>query len=64
MQLLIKAQAELEALVKHKERTHEEWLEEEKQKELKLMDEIAGQRFFRSKEANLEADRLIEELAE
>jgi flagellar export protein FliJ len=48
-QLLIKAQADLEALVKHKEKAREEWLEEEKKRELKMLDEIAGQRYFRAK---------------
>jgi flagellar export protein FliJ len=48
-QLLIKAQAELEALVKHKDKAREEWLEEEKRMELKMLDEIAGQRYFRAK---------------
>ena len=50
IQLLIKAQAELEALNKHREKAYEEYLEEEKQKELKLMDEIAGQRYFRNQQ--------------
>ncbi|MCE3235451.1 MAG: Flagellar FliJ protein [Vampirovibrio sp.] len=48
-ELLIKAQADLEALVKHKEKAREEWLEEEKKLELKMLDEIAGQRYFRAK---------------
>ena len=47
IQLLIKAQADLEALIKHKERAHEEYLEEEKQLEMKQMNEVAGQRYFR-----------------
>lgn len=51
IQLLIKAQADLEALVKHKERAYEEYLEEEKQLELKQMNEIAGQRYFRQQQA-------------
>jgi flagellar export protein FliJ len=38
---------ELEALEKHKERAKEEWLEEEKQAEMKLLDEVASQRYFR-----------------
>lgn len=53
-QLLIKAQAELEALVKHKEKAYEEWLEEEKRKELKMLDEVAGQRYFRAQQQELE----------
>jgi flagellar FliJ protein len=52
-QLLIKAQAELEALVKHKEKTYEEYLEEEKRKEMKLLDEVAGQRYFRAQQEQL-----------
>lgn len=47
--LLLKAQAELEALSKHKEKAREEWLEEEKKREMKILDEIAGQRYFRAK---------------
>jgi flagellar export protein FliJ len=48
-QLLIKAQADLEALVKHKDKAREEWLEEQKKMEMKMLDEIAGQRYFRAK---------------
>lgn len=47
-QLLIKAQADLEALIKHKEKAREEWLEEEKKLEMKRLDEVAGQRYFRA----------------
>ena len=50
-QLLIKAQADVEALVKHKEKAREEWLEEEKYLEMKQLDEIGGQRYFRQQEA-------------
>lgn len=53
-QLLIKAQAELEALVKHKEKALEEWKEEEKRLEMKILDEVAGQRYFRQQQAELE----------
>jgi flagellar export protein FliJ len=52
--LLVKAQADLEALEKHKEMAKEQWLEEEKQRELKMLDEIAGQRYFRSMVAKIE----------
>ncbi|XVJ50639.1 MAG: flagellar export protein FliJ [Vampirovibrio sp.] len=38
---------ELEALEKHKERALEEWKEEEKQAEMKQLDEVASQRYFR-----------------
>jgi flagellar FliJ protein len=38
---------ELEALDKHKERALEEWKEEEKQAEMKQLDEVASQRYFR-----------------
>jgi flagellar FliJ protein len=38
---------ELEALEKHRERAKEEWLEEENQAEMKLLDEVASQRYFR-----------------
>ncbi len=47
-QLLIKAQAELEALVKHKEKALEEWRAEQNRLEMKMLDEIAGQRYFRA----------------
>lgn len=60
MQLLIKAQAELEALNKHREKAYEEYLEEEKQKELKLMDEIAGQRYFRKQLENADTEAMDE----
>jgi len=60
-QLLIKAQADLEALIKHQEKAKEEWLEDEKRREMKMLDEIAGQRYFRAKlQAELD---LAEELA-
>ncbi len=38
---------ELEALEKHRERAREEWLEEEEQAEMKMLDEVASQRYFR-----------------
>lgn len=53
-QLLIKAQADLEALVKHKEKSLEEWKEEEKRQEMKILDEVAGQRYFRNQQGQLE----------
>lgn len=52
-ELLVKAQAELEALAKHKEKAYEEWQEEEKQQEMKMLDEVAGQRYFRAQQAAL-----------
>ncbi|MDX2085512.1 MAG: hypothetical protein SFZ03_09000 [Candidatus Melainabacteria bacterium] len=59
---LQKAQQDLEALEKHKEKSKELWMEEQKAVELKMLDEIAGQRYFRSKAAaQLEAQ---EEAAE
>lgn len=57
MELLIKAQAELEALVKHKEKAYEEWLEEEKKREMKQLDEVAGQRYFRAQLEKLEEEQ-------
>jgi flagellar protein FliJ len=56
LQLLVKAQAELEALVKHKEKAYEEYMEEEKAKELKLLDEIATQRYFRAQQEKAEEE--------
>jgi len=63
-QLLNKAHAELEALTKHKEKMEEEWFEEEKRKELKQLDEVASQRYFRMGQERLseEMDELAEEL--
>jgi flagellar export protein FliJ len=58
-QLLIKAQADLEALTKHKESAKEVWLEEEKVRDMRQMDEVAGQRYFRATQ-----ERLLEELEE
>lgn len=55
-QLLVKAQADLEALIKHKEKMHQEYLEEEKRKEMKQLDEVAGQRYFRGQLAQEEDD--------
>jgi len=62
--LLNKAHAELEALTKHKEKMEEEWFEEEKRKELKQLDEVASQRYFRMGQERLseEMDDLAEEL--
>jgi flagellar export protein FliJ len=53
-QLLIKAQADVEALVKHRDKAKEEWMEEEKIRELRQMDEIGSQRYFRQQQAQLE----------
>jgi flagellar FliJ protein len=55
-QLLIKAQADLEALVKHKDKAREEWLEEEKRLELKMLDEVAGQRYYRAQQVRMEEE--------
>ncbi len=63
-QLLIKAQADLEALVKHKEKAREEWLEEEKKLEMKRLDEVAGQRYFRAQLEKAEDDALEAILSE
>jgi flagellar protein FliJ len=54
--LLIKAQADMEALIKHKEKAYEDYLEEEKRLELKMLDEIGTQRYFRA-----QAEKLAEE---
>ncbi|MFN8614534.1 MAG: hypothetical protein U0003_01305 [Vampirovibrionales bacterium] len=61
-QLLVKLQAELEALVKHKEHAHEAWKEDEKRAEMKILDEVATQRYFRNQQA--QAQELAEEQAE
>lgn len=59
MELLLKAQADLEALIKHKEKSLEEWKEEEKRLEMKVLDEVAGQRYFRAQQ-----EKLAEEMQE
>lgn len=53
-QLLVKYQSELEALEKHKEKSREAWFEEQKRLEMKQLDEVASQRFFRAREADRE----------
>lgn len=58
-QLLLKAQADLEALIKHREKKHQEYLEEEKQMEMKQLNEVAGQRYFRAQQ--LEQQELLDE---
>lgn len=61
VRLLARYHSELKALEKHKEKAHEEWLEEEKRIEMKELDEIASQRYFRAKLAEAE-DELAEAL--
>jgi len=63
-ELLRQATAEMEALVKHKEKAREEWLEEEKRLELKILDEVAGQRYFRAQIAALEDEALAAQALE
>jgi flagellar protein FliJ len=53
--ILAKLSMELEALEKHKEKSREVWNEEEKAREMKMLDEIASQRYFR---------QMVERLAE
>lgn len=53
-ELLQQYQADLEALEKHKEKAKEEWQNEQKQKEIKQLDEVATQRFFRQGQINEE----------
>lgn len=48
--LLVKYQADVEALTKHKEKAFEEWKEEEKRAEMKILDEVASQRYFRAQQ--------------
>ena len=60
--LLIKAQAELEALIKHKDKALEEWREDEKRQEMKILDEVAGQRYFRSRQGLLDEDTGLEQV--
>ncbi len=61
---LIKYQSELEALEKHKEKTLEEWKEEQKKIEMKQMDEVAGQRYFRAGLVAQEEEALEQEALE
>ena len=58
---LVEYQAEMEALVKHKEKAFEEWKAEEKRAEMKILDEVATQRFFRNRLAK--AEEAAEDLA-
>lgn len=58
-QELQRCHQDLEALVKHKESAKEEWLAEEKTIEMKMLDEIAGQRYFRNK-ASAAEEALLE----
>ena len=60
--LLQQYQAELEALEKHKEKAREEWQEEQKQIELKQLDEVASQRYFRQKAVEAEEEAETESL--
>ncbi|MEB3244425.1 MAG: flagellar export protein FliJ [Vampirovibrionales bacterium] len=53
---LLKAQAELDALVKHKDKAYEEWQAEEKQLDMRRLDEVAGQRYFRQQAQNAQDD--------
>ena len=46
----------MEALVKHKEKAYDEWKAEEKRAEMKVLDEVATQRFFRNKLAKAVED--------
>ncbi|MEB3206329.1 MAG: flagellar FliJ family protein [Vampirovibrionales bacterium] len=58
-QRLLQAQAELEALIKHKDKATEIWREEQKQQEMKKLDEVANQRYFRQQqERDLEQNLL------
>ena len=56
-QLLIKAQAELETLIKHREKAYEVYLEEEKQLEMKVLNEVASQRYFRGQLEKAETEK-------
>lgn len=53
-QMLLKATMDLEALIKHKEKCYEEFLEEEKIVEMRMLDEVAGQRYFRAQQELIE----------
>ncbi|MGE0199350.1 MAG: flagellar export protein FliJ [Candidatus Melainabacteria bacterium] len=55
-QMLQKAQADVEALLKHKDKALEEWQEEQKRIEMKQLDEVASQRFFRAQQAALDEE--------
>ncbi|MEZ4576177.1 MAG: flagellar FliJ family protein [Vampirovibrionales bacterium] len=61
-QMLIKATMDLEALEKHKEKAREEHFEEEKMMELKKLDEVASQRYFRQQQEHLEEEHQFEDL--
>ena len=59
---LIKATQEFKALEKHKEKAREEHFEEEKMMELKKLDEVASQRYFRQQQEHLEEEHQFEDL--
>ncbi len=58
--------AELEKAVKvletHKEKMHEQYLEEEKKREMKMLDEVAGQKYFAKMKQKQEELEEAEEL--
>ena len=55
-QMLLKATMDLEALIKHKDKCYEEYLEEEKVIEMRMLDEVAGQRYFRAQQELIEEE--------
>ncbi len=56
IQKLIELEKAVKVLEKHKEKSKEAYLEEEKKAELKMLSEIGVQRFFQHKRENLEEE--------
>lgn len=59
---LVEREKEVKVLEKHKEKTREAYLEEEKQAELKMLSEIGVQRYFQSARLTREEEELIRQL--
>lgn len=59
---LVECEKEVKVLEKHKEKTKEIYLEEEKQAELKSLSEIGVQRHFQSTKLNKEEEELLRQI--
>lgn len=59
---LVEREKEVKVLEKHKEKTREAYLEEEKQAELKMLSEIGVQRYFQSARLTKEEEELLRQL--
>lgn len=59
---LVEREKEVKVLEKHKEKTREAYLEEEKQAELKMLSEIGVQRYFQSARLTKEEEELLKQI--